>query len=357
MNLTDHQNAARLAIEAWLADPGGKPWFYLAGYAGTGKTTLLAELLGATSRYVLVGAYTGKAAAVLRSKGLEAHTLHSLAYAPVPGSSPVEFDLNPDSPIQDCDFLAVDEVSMIDDRMAEDLLSFRKKILVLGDPGQLPPVRGEGYFTRGEPDFFLTEIHRQAAESPILRAATAAREGRRLPLYNSEELKIVELKGFGDIDPTAQALCGVHKVRWALTRYLRGPDAPDLPAGERVICRRNARGRGVYNGMMGDALDCEIYRNRTYLRVTMDDEAAPRNFLVDPTPFHELRRGKLPPPRYSRDIDLFDFGRVLTVHSAQGSEWSAVSLIDDSGRFREDAHRWLYTGITRAAEKLTIYQR
>jgi exodeoxyribonuclease-5 len=354
---TNEQSSVIRGILEWYRS-GAAPFIYIAGYAGVGKTTTVRFILDELKVRALAATYTGKASAVLRSKGIKSQTIHSLIYAPLPGSSPVEFALNPESDLRDADLLVLDEVSMVDRQTAEDLLSFGKKIIVLGDPGQLPPIRGAGYFTSVSPDFFLSEIHRQAKESPILRAATAAREGRRLPLYRSEALSIVEFRGFDEIDPDAQALCGVHRVRWALTRHLRGADAPDLPGAERVICRRNQRSRALYNGLMGNAVGCEIIRDRVYLTVHMDDEEFTRCLVVDRTPFDEHRQQRvLDSPRYSRDVDLFDFGRVLTVHSAQGSEWPAVSLIDDSGMFRKDANRWLYTGITRAAEKLTIYRR
>ena len=67
---------------------------------------------------------------------------------------------------------------MVGEDMARDLMSFKKPILVLGDPGQLPPIKGEGAFTNVAPDIMLTEIHRQAAESAIIRLATMAREGQ-----------------------------------------------------------------------------------------------------------------------------------------------------------------------------------
>ena len=55
-----------------------------------------------------------------------------------------------------------------------------------------------------------------------------------------------------------------------------------------------------------------------------------------------------------RTSDEFDYGYALTVHKAQGSQWDDVVLFDESGAFREHRHRWLYTGITRAARRLTI---
>ena len=59
-------------------------------------------------------------------------------------------------------------------------------------------------------------------------------------------------------------------------------------------------------------------------------------------------------PKIRRDSDEFDYGYALTVHKAQGSQWNHVILFDESFAFREHRNRWLYTGITRAAERLTI---
>ena len=68
---------------------------------------------------------------------------------------------------------------MVDEELGRDLLSFGKKVLVLGDPAQLPPVKGGGFFTEAEPDVMLTEVHRQAADNPIIRLSmTCAKAGR-----------------------------------------------------------------------------------------------------------------------------------------------------------------------------------
>ena len=71
---------------------------------------------------------------------------------------------------------------MVGDEMARDLLAFGKPVLVLGDPGQLPPVKGEGAFTRDAPDVMLTEIHRQAGESAILQACDLGPRRKAHPL-------------------------------------------------------------------------------------------------------------------------------------------------------------------------------
>jgi UvrD-like helicase C-terminal domain len=50
------------------------------------------------------------------------------------------------------------------------------------------------------------------------------------------------------------------------------------------------------------------------------------------------------------NLQQFDFG----VHKAQGSEGSSVMLVGDSRHFRTDSRRWLYTGITRAVDRLIV---
>ena len=55
-----------------------------------------------------------------------------------------------------------------------------------------------------------------------------------------------------------------------------------------------------------------------------------------------------------KPYDEFDYGYVLTVHKSQGSQWDDVVLFDESFAFQESRARWLYTGITRAAKRLSV---
>jgi exodeoxyribonuclease-5 len=68
---------------------------------------------------------------------------------------------------------------MVGRELGGDLLSFGKPVLVLGDPFQLPPIEGAGFFTEAKPDIMLTEIHRQAADDPIMQLATRIRSDGR----------------------------------------------------------------------------------------------------------------------------------------------------------------------------------
>lgn len=360
---SDEQAAALAAIRAWYRDARAPQEFYLAGYAGTGKTTLAGVLIAELGVRAVTATYTGKAAHVLRRKGVSARTIHSLIYEPVPGSEPVEFRLAQESDLGEADLLVLDEVSMVSDDVADDLRSFGKKMLVMGDPGQLPPIRGAGAFTRRRPDHFLKEIHRQAAGSAILRVATAARLGEPLEPAAGAGAAIRRANLEDVLRPDYQVICGVHRVRWDVTRKIRqsrGIDA-DLPTeGERLLCCRNRREAGLFNGAIGTAAsDASVTHTARHVRfrVRMEDEAASQPILACLVPFREHREGPLTPAPYDRDVDLFDFGYVLTCHKAQGSEWPNVVVIDDSGSFRADRARWLYTAITRASDDLILLRR
>src|SRR6202451_4074659 len=128
--------------------------FRLFGYAGVGKTTLARHIAEGARGETAFAAFTGKAALVMRSKGCAgATTIHALIYRASEGAEGAPtFTLNADGPASKAGLIVIDECSMVDAELARDLLSFGKTILVLGDPFQLPPVKGAGFFTDGAPD-------------------------------------------------------------------------------------------------------------------------------------------------------------------------------------------------------------
>ena len=156
--------------------------FRLFGYAGVGKTTLARHIAEGARGETAFAAFTGKAALVMRSKGCAgATTIHALIYRASEGAEGAPtFTLNADGPASRAGLIVIDECSMVDAELARDLLSFGKPILVLGDPFQLPPVKGGGYFTDGAPDVMLTQIHRQAHDNPIIRLSEVVRSGGEL---------------------------------------------------------------------------------------------------------------------------------------------------------------------------------
>jgi exodeoxyribonuclease-5 len=147
MSWSPEQDTALLLIQDWYRNDTSQ-WFYLAGYAGTGKTTLAHELQNLAPGRVWFASFTGKATMVLQTKGCTpASTLHFLIYYPIIDQITQEikgWEINDDSKLNDIDLLVVDEASMIDEKLATDLLSFGVRMVVIGDPAQLPPPKDEG---------------------------------------------------------------------------------------------------------------------------------------------------------------------------------------------------------------------
>ncbi|GJE74384.1 MULTISPECIES: ATP-dependent DNA helicase [Methylorubrum] len=358
------QDAALKAIAAWRRD-GGSQVFRLFGYAGTGKTTLARRIADDVDGSVAFGAFTGKAASVMRQKGChDAATIHSLIYRTKEGDEGgPTFTLNRSGPAAKADLIVIDECSMVDSDLGNDLLSFEKPVLVLGDPAQLPPVRGGGFFTEAEPDVMLTEVHRQAADDPIVRMAMTIREGGRLEVGEYGESRVVRRR---DIDPAQvldcdQVLVGLNRTRRLYNNRLRelaGHTDPMPSVGEKLVCLRNDRTKGLLNGSTWtvQALRAPPRPDTIRLDVVPEDDPAVRRRAVDIKVLRQVIEGSEEeiPLFLKRETDEFTYGYALTVHKAQGSQWDKVVLFDESYAFREHRSRWLYTGLTRAAQAITV---
>lgn len=389
MELAKQQGEAAQAVEAWLKEKS-EPFFYLGGYAGTGKTTIAKHLAEMQKGRVAFGAYTGKAASVLNKKGIPASTIHSLIYQVIPPdetkakelqkqlagvTSPVEreklkqqirdifqprFTLAGDA-LEDISLIVIDEVSMVDEQVGQDLLSFGIPVLVLGDPGQLPPVTGEGFFTAGKPDYLLTDIHRQAAGNPIIGMATTVRQGGSLRAGRYGACEVIfrskfERRMLLEFD---QMICGRNATRKSLNDLYR--DSKDLGGvvptkGEKIICLKNNKELGILNGQQfyvhkvedqGTYLDLDIHENPNFLEV---DE---KDFIqVSSHPFNADLKEMFWRDRLA--FEEFDFGYAITCHKSQGSQWPTVLIQNESWCFREHAQKWLYTALTRAEEKVLV---
>lgn len=408
MNWSPQQDDALRDCAAWIKDRSGPQVFYLAGYAGTGKTTLARHLVGDDWRFA---AFTGKAAHVLRQKGCEfASTIHSLIYRPAGESKASEvrrlesqiislqtlprrneaqnerlallqrmqrdamdenkprFSLWENSPLADAHVrgIVVDEVSMVDEKLGKDLEYFGKKILVLGDPAQLPPVGAGGYFTKREPDIMLTEVHRHARESGILRLATHIREGGSIWSFDSaDDAQVVPQKNVErealrtQVLDADQVLCGLNATRHSMNkrqRTLLGFTDPGPMRGDRLVCLRNDHMMGLFNGSqwLVDDADYDLDMLTADMDITSEDTDA--KLEVASWLHHMVGKGDTLKNmgHDRRDLAEFDWSYALTVHKAQGSQWGDVVLFDQSGSFRQDARKWLYTGITRASKSLTV---
>lgn len=387
------QQSAIDMISDWLVD-GGQQVFRCFGFAGTGKTTLTKQAVIDEGGLVLYGAFTGKAASVMRRHGTPASTIHQMIYnleppdaakyrrvrdeykvTPTPELKAKlsdlrqpQFVLNHDSPAAEASLIVLDEVSMVYEEMAKDLLSFNVPILVLGDPGQLPPVRGTGYFTETEPDVMLTEIHRQAEGNPIITLATMARTGEPISAgeYGQWSSVIERVKWTAEMAlATDQILVGKHRTRRAINkrvRSLRGYDGIYPLVGEKLICLRNDHRKGILNGIMGEVLEVgKLEPFSIPLKLKLEDgrkvelEALRAHFDEYENEGALEEFDTTYPFWVRKNVAEFDFGYAITVHKSQGSQWDHVTLVDDRfGRDPETRSRWLYTAITRAVETITI---
>ncbi|MFZ1813945.1 MAG: ATP-dependent RecD-like DNA helicase [Rhizobiaceae bacterium] len=373
MDFSAEQERALSAVNRWMK-AGDQQVFRLFGYAGTGKTTLARHLAEGVDGDVLFAAFTGKAAQVLRSRGARgASTIHSLIYRPK-GEELVEdeetgtsslaptFSLNRQSPVSKAALIIIDECSMVDEELGRDLLSFGTPVLVLGDPGQLPPVSGGGFFTEHEPDFLLEEVHRQARDNPIVALAQMVRDGREIMHgdYGAAARVISRNQVTSDLVLDAdQVLVGTNRTRRRYNerlRELKGFDGPYPQAGDKLVCLRNDTAKGLLNGSLWQVVSApRSAKPAVSLMIRAEDEGIERvNAKVKVLKAVFEGGAEEVPWQTRRRHDDFDFGYALTVHKAQGSQWNNIVLFDESFAFREHRTRWLYTAITRAAETLTI---
>lgn len=373
MLFSPQQDEALKAVSRWLKE-GWTPVFRLFGYAGTGKTTLAKHFAENVDGEVLFAAFTGKAAQVLRSRGAtNARTIHSLIYRPR-GEETVEdeetgktsiapmFSINRQSPLAKAALIIIDECSMVDEQLGRDLMSFGTPILVLGDPGQLPPVSGGGFFTEQEPDYLLSEIHRQAKDNPIIHLAMDVREGREIMRGDYGTAQVISKSEVTQslVLDADQVLVGTNRTRRRYNqrlRELKGFTADYPQSGDKLVCLRNDPAKGLLNGSLWQVMSSsrETVKPGINLMIRPEDDDMDRGaakIKLLKAAFEDVET-EIPWSTRKR-YDEFDFGYALTVHKAQGSQWNNVVLFDESYAFRDSRERWLYTAITRAAETLTI---
>jgi exodeoxyribonuclease V len=369
------QQADALAAVASWQKRRDRPFFYLAGYAGTGKTTLIAEIARRTKGKVLFGAFTGKAAAVMRAKACaDAATIDSLIYraqtqiscaADPPCETPpcnkrrrylrnrfIGRTLNAESAVAGADLVIIDEVSMVGERMGRDLLLFGTPILVIGDVAQLPPIGDADFFTGREPDFQLTEIHRQALDSPIIKLATCARQGIQLPRGSHGDSAVIDDFSSVKTSEFDQVICGTHRSRHRLNKNIRsalgfGATTPEV--GEKVLCLKNNHSKNLHNGTLWTVVESAPRSDGFVSMVVENDDGETVEVIAPEDGFNSFTSNGAELPGQP-----FAFGYAITCHKAQGSQWRSALIYDESAVFREQRHRWLYTAITRAEERVVV---
>lgn len=326
----------------------------LGGYAGTGKTVTIQHLKHILPTFA-VCAYTGKAADVLRKKGLlDASTIHSLIYRPLLNSNgTIALDKN-GSPIfilaesLEYDGIIVDEASMVGKEIYEDLLSFGLPIIFVGDHGQLEPVNSDFNIMKN-PQFKLEEIHRNAGEIAYFaqhirkgfRAATfnAISSVEFIPKYKSNEL-------FTQVD---QIICAFNKTRVEINKETRKQLWNVLDnwpiVGDRIMCLKNNKKAGIFNGMQG-----KINKIGFKGKNSMEFEANNQTYEIFFDPFN-FNKEKYEMSSNRDDPHPFDFCYAATCHKCQGDEWDVGLVIEQKSK-NWDHKRWAYTAASRFKKKI-----
>ena len=382
VELTEEQTQLVKKLSEWYRS-SSKQWFSYSGAAGTGKTTVIRafiEELG-INRYIAC-AYVGKAVTVLSRQGLPASTIHSLIYnvswVPVLNNEGeivmtadgkpkmrVEFTLKHELP-GDLQLIIVDEATMVNDDLAEDILSFGIKTVFLGDNNQLPPVFGVSSVMLN-PDFWLTKIMRQAENNPIIYLSQ--RVLNRQPLVygtygNSRVMPAIVLdRNYIKYDTI---IAGKNKVRDDINDYIRynikNLISKTPVIGDKLICRQNDWSRSIEGniylttGMTGTVTD--VHRSlggSSYMSIDFLPEISDEEFFnlqLDTkyiTMNYEDRRNY----GFSR-YEKFEYGYCVTCHACQGSQFDHVLFINQWFHDADLTKKIQYTAITRAIESIDI---
>jgi len=343
-SLTSEQQGAIDFIKANIIK---KPHLCIGGYAGTGKSTCLKYLKNIFPNFA-VCAFTGKAANVLRKKGIAASTIHSLIYK-------VEKDLdgNPYFRLKTQYSLGnqiqgffVDEASMISKDLLDDLLSFNLPIVFIGDHGQLEPV-GSACNLMKNPDYKLETIHRNA--NSIAKFASFLREGNSaINFPPCDRVKLVAKKNIAleKVLYFDQIICAFNKTRLNVNKQIRNlyNYADEPQESDKIICLKNNKDHHVFNGMMGHIVKI----NKKMLTFKTDDNQQ-ITLPIDKKQFNQEKL--LESASHNNKVCYFDYGYCITCHKAQGDEWDNILVIEEKSSMW-DHNRWAYTAASRAKELL-----
>jgi exodeoxyribonuclease-5 len=433
MVLTQGQEAA-LAMARRMTEFKDAPFIgVLAGYAGTGKTTTLkyvAEELG----YPICIAPTGKAAVRVReATGLVAKTIHSWLYDSKENTETGEVTYSRKDP-KDMDtgdklpLIVIDEASMVGEDLWDDIYDaccvIKHNILVVGDPFQLPPVekqRGDDLIERREFNLLsshfehtqrvlLTEVMRQALESPIIRASMMVRRGQTTEaVFELPRIRVGDLvtKSAEIVAQRGVVICHKNdtrnKMNVAVRRHLQLPDG-EIVRGEPLLILQNNYRTNRFNGetmvfdhwqeepgashVINDWIRKQKVESRFGVAVCdydPDSDQSIKTVLavsqvfgllenVHKVPIHKTARVLFGGDGLVDGVDLAsltatqreallgfpmmhtNFGYVSTAHKAQGSEWDHVMVVvEPTVRLRKtEGLRWLYTALTRAKTNVTV---
>lgn len=293
LQLTPDQDAALRTITAFAQGTHGARQMTLEGYAGTGKTTLVSQLLRnlGGSIDIAVAAPTNKAVAVLREKiaaagadhpSIEYGSIHSFLGLRLKEREDGRHECLPEGScvVHKYDLLIVDECSMLGrDLYGQLLIAIARsdaRVLFVGDPAQLNPVgdRNESpTFKEVQHRAVLTTVVRQARDNPIIRVSMAIRA-------SIERMARMTPAALMEACPPAPAnalfTAGGHNTayNWALSDIMEGQNTRILAFRNATVQRYNAE---IHHAIHGSATPFAI--GQTVMANEAHDEARDRDGL------------------------------------------------------------------------------
>lgn len=407
------QDEAIRHIIHWFKNPT-KPWFTLAGYAGTGKTTILPNIFHSCNLQpdevemvcmtaIAAHRMTGK----VRSMGIERHarTVHDFIYRPNvrhvqalhPDGRPILDEKGLPTYVEKLEFddkrvgyskrrklklIILDEYSMATPKVMNDLLALGIPLLLMGDLGQLPAIEnGERKvhtpIDRSRPDYAMTEVHRQAKTNPILWLSELVRNGQRLTPGTYGQRNEVTVMTYADfhknpskrdlwLTRTDQVICGKNDTRVAINEHIRQLNGfkgrPQV--GDKIICLKNERQltlgdeQPLINGLEARIVNI-VTMNRHAGRAVVDLEyrTSSGQMAVGRLPISldafgkTLKGNEIMGVSQNGQLGVFDYAYVKTNHKAQGNEWDNVIVLYE-GLYGIDYENWVYPAMTRATKHL-----
>ncbi|MEI7485873.1 MAG: ATP-dependent RecD-like DNA helicase [Chryseobacterium sp.] len=354
MQLTDEQ---KNIIRSVLKELDVNPFISMGGYAGTGKTTCVAtiqEALKAKKRKFLVCAYTGKATNVLRNKGISASTIHSTIYKPIKilNNDTIEWVLKSNFELDACEGFIIDEASMVSEEIHKDLLTYNLPILYVGDHGQLEPIGGK-FNLMLDPHFKLETVHRNAGE--IAHFAEHLRSGLPSTSFKgSNKVQIVKESAIKEkhLAQVDQIICAFNKTRISINekvREFKKINYTYVAIDEKIICLRNKKKEGLFNGMQG--VVTKLNKNADKFNFVSQGVHF-KNILYDPNQWGKEKSDF----KFYQEENPFDYAYAITAHKSQGDEFDSVIVYEE--RCNEwDHKKWCYTAASRAKHSIVWVAR
>lgn len=349
-------------------------------------------MLGIPFNDVIFATLTAKAALVLRLKGNPANTIHRTFYSVYKSKNSFNFSLKKRI-ASNIKLIVIDESSMINDAMLNDIKSFGIPIILLGDPGQLPPIFGVNSYMGNEAnlDVFLTQVMRQDDSSGILDLAMKVRNGEPLDFGQYKASTVTSFSRIADdIHKYDVVLCYSNKNRRLLNKMIRdklGYTSIYPSKGEKVLCMMNNYNYElnyndvpiyIINGLMGYVNEDACKSNREdmslidlkftpYFLQDLHDPNMSLNTVCFREIFEQYEKDPSKEAFISElydntleadelgDIAMIDYGYAFTVHKGQGSEYEhPLLVVDIKGKSPEFYNRWMYSGITRSQKAVTV---